>query len=93
MDEAVTKTIDADHFVPSNQLLGEAMKKFLVFFGLTFGSISFGSEFCDGFEEGYKIVKGNIVVVPVCPVAPVTPVGSTPFREGIKAGIRAARSR
>ena len=50
-------------------------------------------EFCAGFSEGYKTVKGSMVIVPICPVAPVTPVGSTPFREGIKAGIRAAQGR
>lgn len=48
------------------------------------------SEFCAGFSEGYKSIKGDLVIVPVCPVAPVTPVGSTDFREGIKAGIIAA---
>lgn len=47
-------------------------------------------QFCAGFEEGYKTIKGEHVVVPVCPVAPVTPVGSTDFREGLKAGISAA---
>jgi len=50
-------------------------------------------EFCAGFEEGYKTVKGNLVIVPICPIAPITPIGSTDFREGIKAGIRAASSR
>jgi len=50
----------------------------------------FASEFCDGFEEGYKTVKGNMVLVPLCPLEPLTPLNSTPFREGIKAGIRAA---
>jgi hypothetical protein len=48
------------------------------------------SEFCTGFEEGYKTVKGDMVLVPLCPLAPLTPLGSTPFREGIKAGIQAA---
>lgn len=48
-------------------------------------------EFCAGFAEGYKAVKGDLVVVPVCPVAPVTPVGSTDYREGLKAGMAAAR--
>lgn len=48
-------------------------------------------EFCAGFEEGYKSIKGDIVLVPLCPLAPLTPLGSTDFREGIKAGIRAAR--
>lgn len=49
------------------------------------------AEFCAGFAEGYKSIKGEYVVVPVCPVAPVTPVGSTDFREGLKAGMLAAR--
>ena len=50
-------------------------------------------EFCVGFEEGYKSIKGGMVLVPLCPLAPLTPLGSTDFREGIKAGIRAAQSR
>jgi hypothetical protein len=50
-------------------------------------------EFCVGFAEGYKTVKGDISVVPPCPPAPPTPPGSTDFREGIKAGIRAAQTR
>ena len=50
-------------------------------------------EFCAGFEEGYKSIKGDMVLVPLCPLAPLTPLGSTDFREGINAGIRAAQSR
>ena len=46
--------------------------------------------FEEGFEEGYKSVKGDMVLVPLCPLAPLTPLGSSPFREGLKAGIRAA---
>ena len=58
---------------------------------LGFGfSVSAKSEFCRGFEEGYKMVKGDNVFVPFCPFEPFTPFGSTPFREGIKAGIKAA---
>ena len=48
------------------------------------------AEFSDGFTEGYKSVMGNMVMVPMCPLAPLTPLGSTPFREGLKAGILAA---
>ena len=48
------------------------------------------AEFCIGFEEGYKTVKGEMVMVPMCPMANMTPMGSTPFREGLKAGIKAA---
>jgi len=48
-------------------------------------------EFEAGFIEGYKSVKGDMVFVPMTPIAPFTPLGSTPFREGIKAGIQAAK--
>lgn len=47
-------------------------------------------DFCSGFSEGYKSIKGELVIVPICPIAPITPIGSTDFREGIKAGISAA---
>lgn len=51
------------------------------------------SEFCQGFEIGYKTVKGNNVIVPICPIPPITPIGSTAYQEGIKAGIHTARTR
>jgi len=50
-------------------------------------------EFCAGFAEGYKSIKGDMVLVPLCPLAPLTPLGSTPFREGIKSGSAAALQR
>lgn len=43
-----------------------------------------------GFEAGYKSIKGEYSIVPICPIPPITPIGSTPYKEGIKAGIRAA---
>ena len=63
--------------------------------GLIVTSATFAGqdEFCEGFTEGFKSVKGDQVVVPVCPVAPVTPVGSTDYREGLKTGIREAERR
>jgi hypothetical protein len=73
------------------------MKKYISTFlmacAIGVSSFAFASqgEFCAGFEEGYRTVKGNMVLVPLCPIAPITPIGSTPFREGIKAGIKAAR--
>ena len=48
-------------------------------------------EFCAGFEMGYKTVKGNNVLVPLCPLEPLTPLGSTPYQEGLKAGMQAAQ--
>lgn len=48
-------------------------------------------QFCAGFEEGYKAIKGDMVLIPLCPLAPLTPLGSSPYREGLKAGMAAAR--
>lgn len=45
--------------------------------------------FCAGFEEGFRSVKGDLASLPICPIEPITPIGSSPFREGIKAGIAA----
>lgn len=72
------------------------MKKLLLVIGalvLFTQSVFAGSAFCTGFEEGYKSIKGELVIVPICPIEPITPIGSTPFREGIKAGIAAALRR
>ena len=49
-------------------------------------------DFCDGFQEGWKTVKGEMSVVPICPIAPITPLGSTPYREGLKAGMQRGRA-
>jgi hypothetical protein len=57
-------------------------------------SLAFGinEEFCRGFKEGYKIqANSNYVSVPSCPAANATPAGSTPYREGIKAGMERAK--
>jgi hypothetical protein len=48
--------------------------------------------FCQGFEEGWKTLKGELAIVPICPIEPITPIGSTSYREGIKAGMRAAQN-
>ncbi len=70
------------------------MKRFIVAIILVFGltNLAFAGQdvFCAGFKEGFKTVKGDMVIVPICPIAPITPIGSTDFREGIKAGIRTA---
>jgi hypothetical protein len=50
-------------------------------------------DFCDGYSVGWKTVKGDLSIVPICPIAPITPIGSTSYREGIKAGVARARSR
>lgn len=48
------------------------------------------NQFCAGFNEGYRSIKGSLVVAPVCPVMLVVPVGSTAFREGLLVGQREA---
>ena len=60
-------------------------------FALALSSKVFACDFCDGFVEGYKSLAGNNAFVPMCPFEPFTPFGSTPFREGIKAGMAAAK--
>ena len=47
--------------------------------------------YCDGFSEGWKVVKGNLAIVPMCPIPPITPMGSTPYREGLNAGMERGR--
>lgn len=63
----------------------------IVFFGFAQPSHATQDEFCAGFAEGYKSIKGDMVIVPICPIAPITPIGSTDFREGLKAGMAAAQ--
>ena len=50
-----------------------------------------GSTFCDGFDEGWKVIRGELAITPICPIEPITPIGSTPYREGIKAGMAAGK--
>lgn len=66
------------------------MGKLLLAVLLLVASPALADEFCNGFEEGYKTIKGDMVLVPLCPLEPLTPLGSNSYREGIKAGIAAA---
>ena len=67
------------------------MKILLLLLCISFSAFAGQAEFCAGFEQGYKSIKGNMVIVPICPVMPITPIDSTDFQEGIKAGMEAAR--
>lgn len=49
------------------------------------------AEYCHGFTEGYKSIKGGLTLVPLCPINPITPINSTDFREGIKDGAARAK--
>lgn len=67
------------------------MRKVILALAIFSGGAMADSAFCNGFEEGYKTVKGDMVLVPLCPLEPLTPLGSNSYREGIKAGIDAAQ--
>lgn len=47
-------------------------------------------DFKAGFRVGFQLVMGTNSLLPLYPLAPLTSLGSTPFLEGIKAGIEAA---
>ncbi|MDE1149972.1 MAG: hypothetical protein PW843_25755 [Azospirillaceae bacterium] len=47
-------------------------------------------DFRAGFEVGWQTVVGTGASVPLAPLTPLTPLGSTPFLEGVKAGLEAA---
>ena len=47
-------------------------------------------DFREGFIIGWQTVKGTNAGIPGTPGRPGTPGGSTPFLEGVKAGLRAA---
>lgn len=64
---------------------------FFAWLGVASSVFASQEAFCAGFEQGYKSIKGDMAIVPTCPFAPTIPIGSTDFREGIKAGIRAAK--
>lgn len=46
--------------------------------------------FRDGFEAGYRTIRGTMPALPAIPAAPATPAGSTPFLMGIRRGIERA---
>jgi hypothetical protein len=50
------------------------------------------SDYCKGFAEGFRSVRSIAVPLPACAPMPAVPDGSTPFREGLKDGIRAGRA-
>lgn len=47
-------------------------------------------DFGAGFEVGWQTVKGTGSSRPLVPLEPLTSLGSTPFLEGVKAGLEAA---
>lgn len=71
---------------PMNRLL------FLAPALVALSSPAYASNFCAGFEEGYKSFQSGFSMVPMCPLEPITPLGSNPYREGIKAGAALARN-
>lgn len=47
-------------------------------------------DFQAGFVVGYQAIRGTAVSLPGIPGRPGTPSGSTPFLQGVRAGLRAA---
>lgn len=47
-------------------------------------------DFREGFIVGWQAIRGTSAGVPGIPGQPGTPGGSTPFLEGVKAGLRSA---
>lgn len=82
------------HEIKNEKIMKKTLLLITAVFALGVAQLAYAGqdEFCTGFTEGYKSIKGDMVLVPLCPLAPLTPLGSTDFREGIKAGIRAAQS-
>lgn len=50
------------------------------------------NNFQKGFEEGYRMIMGSLAILPILPIQPITPINSTPFREGLKLGIKHAKN-
>lgn len=48
------------------------------------------SDYAAGFEQGFRMVRGNMAMLPMLPMQPMTPMGSTPFRVGLEMGIKHA---
>ena len=71
------------------------MRKLMLAAALLVGSVASADqdEFCEGFEEGFKAECGDNVMLPLCPMVPLTPLGSTDYREGLKAGMNAGKRR
>lgn len=44
--------------------------------------------FADGYKIGFHLVNGTNTAISACPPSPPIPANSTPYLEGIKAGIR-----
>lgn len=69
------------------------MKPLLTLFFILFLTHSlFAGDFEEGFKEGYKMIRGDLVIVPITPIEPITPIGSNSYREGLKAGMKKGKT-
>ena len=62
------------------------MKRMLILLLLSSPAMADQDGFDAGYNEGYKAIRGDMVLTPLTPLAPLTPLNSTDFREGIKQG-------
>lgn len=71
------------------------MRKFTVLLSILIASISaeaMASDFCEGFESGFKSVKGEFAFPPLCPLKPLTTTGKTDYQLGKQIGARTANA-
>lgn len=47
-------------------------------------------EFCAGYEQGFKSVRGNRAYVGLCPIVNTYSLTYTPFQQGIRKGVEFA---
>ena len=66
------------------------MKALLVLLLVSASALADQADFDSGYEEGYKAVAGDMVLVPLTPLAPLTPLDSNDYREGILHGVEDA---
>ena len=67
------------------------MRRALLFSSIILAaSTANASEFCDGFAAGFKSVKGDYALVPICPLEPFHSYGTDPFDAGASLGVKKA---
>tara|TARA_B110000503_G_C6948222_1_gene329924 strand:+ start:315 stop:581 length:267 start_codon:yes stop_codon:yes gene_type:complete len=74
-------------------VIKKALITFLLLSACSSLALADQKEFCDGWVQGIKLVRGQKMAkanMPKCPLARPAKEGSTDFREGLKAGRKAA---
>ena len=80
-------------YLVKERVIKKALITFLLLSACSGLAFADQKEFCDGWVQGIKAIKGNHIAkanMPKCPLARPAKEGSTDFREGLKAGRKAA---